>query len=121
MSFRADRLRSRRVELDLSRAQVAVEADCSSSSISEYESGRVVPPPGRIERLAQILDTPVDYLLDGEVPAYDDPAVLARAAAILNAHRPPAEHEGPEQNQGPGLGLSTYCSGDLGPEVKDAA
>lgn len=50
--------------------------------------------------------------------AYEDPAVLARVAAVLNAGRPPATNEGPS-DRAPGLVLSRKAN--PGPEVERAA
>jgi transcriptional regulator with XRE-family HTH domain len=67
--FRADRLRSLRLEQGISFERLAVAIDRSYSSIIQYESGAVTPPAPIVERLAHALDVGVDDLLDGEIAA----------------------------------------------------
>jgi hypothetical protein len=56
------------------------------------------------------------------VKAYEDPAVLAKVIAILDAEKA-ATRNGDLPDRDPDRGLTTHCSGsdDTGPEVGRAA
>jgi transcriptional regulator with XRE-family HTH domain len=54
---------------DWSQEDLALAADLDSSSISRYESGRMVPPPRTIERLAKAAGVPMSVLEACLLPA----------------------------------------------------
>lgn len=60
------RIRERRLERQLTQQQVARAFGINKASVAEWESGRTMPTSDRLARLAEILDTTVDYLLRGE-------------------------------------------------------
>lgn len=59
----ADRLRLRRLELDLTLMQVAVATGADPSQVSRWEHGRVVPRADALPDLARALRTSVGYLM----------------------------------------------------------
>ncbi len=64
VSFAAN-LRRRRKELGLSQEQLGARANIQMADISRYESGSRDPRITTIARLAQALDVPIAYLLEG--------------------------------------------------------
>ena len=54
---------------DWSQDEMAVAADLDPSSISRYESGRMVPPPKTIERLAKAAGVPMSVIEACLLPA----------------------------------------------------
>lgn len=64
VSFAAN-LRRRRKELGLSQEQLGARANIQMADISRYESGSRDPRITTIARLAQALDVPISYLLEG--------------------------------------------------------
>lgn len=63
--FFASNLRRRRKELGLSQEQLGARANIQMADISRYESGSRDPRITTIARLAQALDVPIAYLLEG--------------------------------------------------------
>jgi transcriptional regulator with XRE-family HTH domain len=71
----ADILRERRLELGLSRAELAryVAPNCQPSDIDVLESHRMLMPSWiRLRQLAEALEVPVDELLPSDGHAPDD-------------------------------------------------
>lgn len=63
MAF-SDRLRSLRINRDLTQEQLAVRVGVSRVSIGYYERGRI-PPANTLQRLADVLGVAEGYLLNG--------------------------------------------------------
>ena len=84
-----DRLKEKRVEAGLTQAELATKAGTSSRTIQNYELGHVTP--NRIDvsqRLADVLDISVDYLIYGEkeeteLTEEDKKEILAHASALF--------------------------------------
>lgn len=62
MSF-GDRLKEEREAKSISREELAQYLNLSYSTIAKYEIGTRFPDPKTLERLAELLDVSVDYLL----------------------------------------------------------
>ncbi len=57
------RLRQLRESKNLTQLRLAMELNVSQETISGYEIGKAVPPAEMLVKLADALDTSVDYLL----------------------------------------------------------
>ena len=71
----AEVIRARRVELGLSRAEVAAQVGVSAPTLRSWESGRQKPRPARIRLLAAALRLDAEALL--EVRYCDNPAIFS--------------------------------------------
>lgn len=60
------RIRDRRHHLGLTQQQVADTFGINKASVAEWESGRTQPTSERLVKLADVLQTSVDFLLQGE-------------------------------------------------------
>lgn len=60
------RIRERRLNLSLTQQQVADAFGINKASVAEWESGRTHPSSERLAKLAEVLQTTVDFLLSGE-------------------------------------------------------
>ena len=58
------RFKSRRINLGVTQRHVADSVGINRTVYSQMESGRVVPRPDEIARLATFFDLPADRLLD---------------------------------------------------------
>lgn len=58
-----ERLQSRRMELGLTLAELGKRVSLTASTLKNYETDRRKPTPETLVRLADALDTSVDYLL----------------------------------------------------------
>ncbi|MFD4535585.1 helix-turn-helix domain-containing protein [Kitasatospora sp. NPDC058397] len=63
MRIRRERLRELRARLGMTQEQVARILDCSRSAVSTWETTGRLPRPGRLRRLAELMDVPVRELL----------------------------------------------------------
>jgi transcriptional regulator with XRE-family HTH domain len=63
----AKRLRALRLSHDLSQKQLGEQAGLHHTHISRYENGTSRPTADALKRLADVLEVPGDYLLDGDV------------------------------------------------------
>lgn len=61
----AQRLRSTRLQKDLSQAELAEKAGLHFTSVSRYETGGAHPNADALRRLCQALGVSSDYLMDG--------------------------------------------------------
>ncbi len=73
MSVFGDFVKLRREELSLDQAGLARQLGVNQQTVSKWEQAQAVPPPGRIQRLAEVLRVEVSdlmryagYLPDGE-------------------------------------------------------
>ncbi|EBH3061870.1 helix-turn-helix transcriptional regulator [Salmonella enterica] len=62
----ATRIIERRAELEMSQNDLACEAGVAPAQISRYESGKTLPRPKVIARLAEALLVPYSWLAYGE-------------------------------------------------------
>ena len=70
MAF-GDRLRSLRINRDITQEQLAERVGVSRVSIGYYERGRI-PPANTLQRLADTLGVPSAYLISGSTDENDD-------------------------------------------------
>jgi phage repressor protein C with HTH and peptisase S24 domain len=80
------RIRERRRERQLTQQQVADAFGINKASVAEWESGRTAPTRDRLVRLAEILDTNVDYLLLGDSAAYITDRISSGDAYLAVRH-----------------------------------
>lgn len=70
----ANMIKMRRRDLGLTQADLAAVAGVSLGLIGMWERGEILPPPGRIQKLAELLDV-------------DEKALVGSVAALLDARR----------------------------------
>lgn len=58
-----ERLKQLREEKKMTQVRLAIELGVSQETISGYEIGKAVPPADMLVKLANVLDTSVDYIL----------------------------------------------------------
>jgi transcriptional regulator with XRE-family HTH domain len=75
------RLREARERVGLSAAECARRASTSAHSLWRYEDGRVAPGPSMLVRLANVLDTTVEWLVTG----HGRPPAVRRASAAARS------------------------------------
>lgn len=56
------RIRTLRKEADLLQSDLAKKLNTTASNISNYESGKTVPPIDKIREMSTIFNVPIDYL-----------------------------------------------------------
>ena len=56
------RIRALRKEHDILQSELAEKLNTTSSNVSNYESGKTVPPIDKIKTMADIFKVPIDYL-----------------------------------------------------------
>jgi transcriptional regulator with XRE-family HTH domain len=61
--FHGDRLKALRTEAGWSQAELAAKIDSDARQVSRYENNKVAPGLEAVIRIAQVLNTSVDYLL----------------------------------------------------------
>lgn len=62
------RIKDRRNELGIKQAELAKAINVSQPTLSEYENGKYEPDSATLRKLAQELETTVDYLVGGPPP-----------------------------------------------------
>ncbi len=58
-----ERLKQLREEKNMTQVRLAIELGVSQETINGYEIGKAVPPADMLVKLANVLDTSVDYIL----------------------------------------------------------
>ena len=66
MNDLAKRIQELRKKARLSQTQLAKEINISYPQMSRYETKGVQPPANVLKKLADVLDTSVDYLINGD-------------------------------------------------------
>ena len=66
MSSIGERIKTLRINLELSQSEVAKAADITEATLSRYENDKRSPKGEIISRLANILGTTSDFLLNGK-------------------------------------------------------
>ena len=66
----AEKLRSRRGELGMTQKDLAARLGYSEKTVSKWEGGDVIAPSIILAKLASVLDTDVNFLLDTETDRY---------------------------------------------------
>ena len=59
------RIRERRVDRGLTQAQLAAKVGVTENAITQYETGRAVPKPQRLQGIATALGSSMEWLLTG--------------------------------------------------------
>jgi len=62
------RIKAQRKQKGWSQKELASQVDVGFSLLNKYEGGFHAPPVDKLAKLAEVLDTTVDYLLLGERP-----------------------------------------------------
>ena len=75
------RVKGCRIDKGLTQREVAEQIGIHKSTLSQIESGRVVPRPAELNALAAVLGCPPDRLLDHIDAGYLGPGAEARADA----------------------------------------
>ena len=70
-----ERIQALRQEKSLSQAQLASSMEVSRQAVSKWESDRSSPDTIKLIKLAEVLDTEVEYLATGRKPVYESPPI----------------------------------------------
>jgi transcriptional regulator with XRE-family HTH domain len=65
MNTIGERIQDLRKQLSISQQDLSIRAEVSKSMINRYETKGVQPPADILNRIATILNTSVDYLING--------------------------------------------------------
>ncbi|MGQ9608508.1 MAG: helix-turn-helix domain-containing protein [bacterium] len=83
-----NKIRNRRLELNLTQAKLAEKAGLTAAAISQFESGLRKPSFDALHKLAHALEVNTNYLLDNEqqinIEYYDDPKIKEMVLGIKN-------------------------------------
>ena len=71
-----ERISALRKEHDISQGQLADMLDISRQAVSKWENDQASPDTLKLIKLAEILDTEVEYLATGRKPVYEKPIVV---------------------------------------------
>jgi transcriptional regulator with XRE-family HTH domain len=66
MSELGKRIQERRKQIGLTQAQLAAKIEVSHTQLTRYESKDIQPPADVLQRLANIFDVSIDYLVNGD-------------------------------------------------------
>ena len=66
MSFSFTRLKRLRTNADVTQSEIAKKLGIKRTTYQSYESGRAVPPSETLVKIADMLDTTVDYLYNND-------------------------------------------------------
>jgi len=84
----AERIKSRRTELNITQTQLAKSASLTPAAISQFESGLRKPSFDALSKLANALKVTTDYLLGMKRASYEDiladPKVSVMFRGIMN-------------------------------------
>lgn len=70
-----ERIQALRQEKKLSQAQLASSMEVSRQAVSKWESDQSSPDTIKLIKLAEVLDTEVEYLATGRKPIYESPPI----------------------------------------------
>lgn len=71
-----ERITQLRTEKNMSQGQLAGALDVSRQAISKWENDQTSPDTLHLIKLADILDTEVEYLATGRKPVYEEPPIV---------------------------------------------
>ena len=71
-----ERISQLRCEQDMSQGQLAQALGVSRQAISKWENDQSSPDTIHLIKLADILETEVEYLATGRKPIYEEPAIV---------------------------------------------
>lgn len=69
-----NRIRAQRDRMEWTQPELGVRIGVTGNAVAQYETGRTMPRPERLQLIAELTDTTVEWLLTG-----GDEAELARA------------------------------------------
>lgn len=71
-----ERISTLRKERNLSQGQLADTLEVSRQAVSKWENDQSSPDTIKLIRLAEVLDTEVEYLASGRKPVYEEPPIV---------------------------------------------
>ena len=71
-----ERIIQLRTQLGINQAQLAAAMDVSRQAVSKWENGQSVPSAAKMIKLANILDTDIEYLSTGRIVVPTRPPVV---------------------------------------------
>lgn len=71
-----ERISSLRKERSLSQRQLADALEVSRQAVSKWENDQASPDTLNLIKLAEVLDTEVEYLATGRKPVYEEPPII---------------------------------------------
>lgn len=71
-----ERIATLRKEQNISQGQLAQALDVSRQAVSKWENDQTSPDTLKLIRLAEVLDTEVEYLATGRKPVYESPPIV---------------------------------------------
>lgn len=71
-----ERITTLRKERGLSQGELARALDISRQAVSKWENDTSSPDTLKLIKLAEVLDTEVEYLATGRKPVYEEPPII---------------------------------------------
>ena len=71
-----ERISTLRKERSLSQGQLADALEVSRQAVSKWENDQASPDTIKLIKLAEVLDTEVEYLATGRKPVYEEPPIV---------------------------------------------
>ena len=71
-----ERISTLRKERNLSQGQLADALEVSRQAVSKWENDQSSPDTIKLIKLAELLDTEVEYLASGRKPVYEEPPIV---------------------------------------------
>ncbi len=71
-----ERITTLRKERGLSQGELAKALDISRQAVSKWENDTSSPDTLKLIKLAELLDTEVEYLATGRKPVYEEPPII---------------------------------------------
>ena len=71
-----ERITTLRKERNISQAELARIMDVSRQAVSKWENDQTAPDTIKLIQLADVLDTQVEYLATGRIPADEQPPIV---------------------------------------------
>lgn len=71
-----ERISTLRKERSMSQGQLADALEVSRQAVSKWENDQTSPDTIKLIKLAEVLDTEVEYLATGRKPVYEHPIIL---------------------------------------------
>ena len=79
----SDRIVQLRTSQNMSQNQLAKTLDVSRQAVSKWENGQSVPDPAKMIRLAEVLNTDIEYLTTGRVVVPSRPPVVVETVKTV--------------------------------------
>lgn len=71
-----ERISALRKERSMSQGQLADALEVSRQAVSKWENDQTSPDTIKLIKLAEVLDTEVEYLATGRKPVYEEPPIV---------------------------------------------